>query len=476
MHKIIYIILSAVIIFTFSGGYSYIAVNGKFIDRTQRSHRLINNIISDVAAIDLLSLINFDPAQPVITAAHKNQNIFFSSQLKNNGIYRYWRYDSLTGELITQAIVQANIFSWLAAYSILLNDNKISSIWIRTSDERVIGLIDLETVLPTQAPALIQEVKKTVYWQQFFDCVEGQCNHSPYVTNKYIDTISGEPTVTILLPYKLANQDYGIIGVDLRKKYIESEIFDARGFFNDKVIRIDNINTPCADYRICLSHAVNPFGELTFFLTYQFTYIDFIKLITFTKEFILLSVFLSMLTFIVYMAIHFIMLHQARDVLTKLNKRNAITTLGSSRGFAFVLIIDIDDFKVINDTFGHGMGDQVLVKIAEHLTAHTRAGDIVCRWGGEEFVIVYRGVIDDATMVNIAKRLLATPIKVDGIDRDITFSGGLIRVSDDVLASIDTADRLLYQVKHNGKNNIMMTVDDQVVFIKTKTNPTSLSE
>ena len=68
-----------------------------------------------------------------------------------------------------------------------------------------------------------------------------------------------------------------------------------------------------------------------------------------------------------------------------------------------VAVIDIDHFKKINDTYGHNVGDEVLKVIATRLTSHIREGDIVGRWGGEEFLMLLQAASKKAA-VQIAER------------------------------------------------------------------------
>src|SRR5262249_26095778 len=92
------------------------------------------------------------------------------------------------------------------------------------------------------------------------------------------------------------------------------------------------------------------------------------------------------------------------DALARLVARSGRT------GEAFaVAVIDIDRFKVVNDTYGHAAGDALLVAIAEALTNATRADDIVGRWGGDEFVVVLAGLdrADAVTVVERCRRAIA---------------------------------------------------------------------
>jgi two-component system cell cycle response regulator len=120
--------------------------------------------------------------------------------------------------------------------------------------------------------------------------------------------------------------------------------------------------------------------------------------------------------------------------------------------------VDIDHFKVINDTHGHQAGDQVLIEVARRLLAGMRGGDELARWGGDEFVALLPDT-DEAGALRAAERLRAavrtTPIEFAGIVLDVTVSVGWAHWSgdtpDDLLAR---ADKALYVAKDAGRNGI----------------------
>jgi diguanylate cyclase len=93
-----------------------------------------------------------------------------------------------------------------------------------------------------------------------------------------------------------------------------------------------------------------------------------------------------------------------------------------------VLFIDIDKFKSINDSYGHGLGDKVLVMMANRLQSFIRAEDTVSRWGGDEFVCLLLEVKQEADMTRLADKmvnLIATPCEFDGIVLSIRASIGI---------------------------------------------------
>lgn len=131
----------------------------------------------------------------------------------------------------------------------------------------------------------------------------------------------------------------------------------------------------------------------------------------------------------------------------------------------FVLVLlDIDHFKRINDTYGHLCGDQVLVDIANILKGSIRHDDIVCRFGGEEFAIIFRNTEDIDGIMGRLKRLKdeieshETIYQNKKIRVSASFGVGILKADkgDDVSDSmiINAADSALYTAKHEGRNMI----------------------
>src|SRR5207248_6051566 len=95
---------------------------------------------------------------------------------------------------------------------------------------------------------------------------------------------------------------------------------------------------------------------------------------------------------------------------------HALESLQRRPGLLAVLFVDVDRFKLINDSLGHAKGDQVLVTVADRLRAALRPGDTVARFGGDEFVVLCEDVTDEAEATAIAERLRETigePMVVD---------------------------------------------------------------
>lgn len=125
-----------------------------------------------------------------------------------------------------------------------------------------------------------------------------------------------------------------------------------------------------------------------------------------------------------------------------------------------VAIIDLDHFKTINDRCGHATGDHVLKEFARVSRGSLRAGDILGRWGGEEFLLILPDTTLDAALASVERlRVLALAIQVPGTDNGqplhVTFSAGLATTADGARSLdeiIARADAALYEAKNEGRD------------------------
>lgn len=164
--------------------------------------------------------------------------------------------------------------------------------------------------------------------------------------------------------------------------------------------------------------------------------------------------------------------------LHELSSRDSLTHLYNNRTFykeldehidislkhdinMFLVMIDVDDFKHINDTYGHLIGDEVLVEIAKIIKKNIRDVDIASRQGGDEFSIVLYNMQKEY-VENIIKNLLDTfaAIELTAAKITVRLSGGVVRHhGDDAQELIRRADKLLYEAKKDGGNRFNFDFD-----------------
>ena len=156
------------------------------------------------------------------------------------------------------------------------------------------------------------------------------------------------------------------------------------------------------------------------------------------------------------------------DLLTGLYNRRPLENemenkirLASNGDIRFsILMCDIDHFKNVNDTYGHDNGDIVLKDVADNLRSNTRPGDFLCRWGGEEFVVILQNAdITRATLV--AQRIRANVEQYNFILKDttihLTITIGVSEYSEGKTAQdmYRESDERMYRGKLNGRNQIV---------------------
>jgi diguanylate cyclase (GGDEF)-like protein len=122
-----------------------------------------------------------------------------------------------------------------------------------------------------------------------------------------------------------------------------------------------------------------------------------------------------------------------------------------------VILLDIDDFKLVNDRYGHQEGDRILIELARTLEEQVRDSDICCRLGGEEFVAILPFTSRPAEACEIAERIRKGAAAITCGGKRITISAG-VAVCDHATQSprdlLEDADRALYRAKRAGKNQV----------------------
>ena len=159
--------------------------------------------------------------------------------------------------------------------------------------------------------------------------------------------------------------------------------------------------------------------------------------------------------------------YSSRDFLTGLyNRRHFFMVMepyfveAINRDEEFVLaLIDIDNFKSINDTYGHDVGDQVIIHVAEIIRSNVQYQDVLSRFGGEEFCLVLKNTTREKALEileRIRQRISLTPFTIEP-EQEVFLSvsiGAALEHDNSLNDTINEADSQLLHAKHNGKNRI----------------------
>ncbi len=153
-------------------------------------------------------------------------------------------------------------------------------------------------------------------------------------------------------------------------------------------------------------------------------------------------------------------LYNRRYFLELLEDERFLNSNNTSANFILILI-DIDHFKNVNDTYGHAAGDEVLKTISSTIVNNVRGEDIVCRWGGEELLVVLTNIAIEEGMI-VAEKLrqkVQDTVTITDTDRiDVTISAGVTDI--DMTGNFDNAltdaDSALYEAKSTGRNKIVL--------------------
>ncbi len=156
-----------------------------------------------------------------------------------------------------------------------------------------------------------------------------------------------------------------------------------------------------------------------------------------------------------------------QDPLTKINNsrlfyvdfRNAIERAKRNKNLLALLYLDLDNFKTVNDSYGHSMGDQLLLIVVDKLKTILRTTDIISRVGGDEFTVILEQIVDRQSAIQIAQKIcktIALPTKINSIVLNITMSIGISFYPADGIDAetlVKVADNAMYHAKAHGRNN-----------------------
>ncbi|MGB3979832.1 diguanylate cyclase domain-containing protein, partial [Planktomarina temperata] len=146
-----------------------------------------------------------------------------------------------------------------------------------------------------------------------------------------------------------------------------------------------------------------------------------------------------------------------------------------------LLYVDLDEFKTVNDTYGHDVGDALLIKVTDAMVAACRPGDFVARLGGDEFCVFLKGC-DLERAGQVARRFLQAVVEADvevagrRVIRTASIGVCELRPDQSMEDALNVADAALYEAKSKGKNQILATDQDVVLRMRQKQSRPSAEE
>lgn len=357
----------------------------------------------------------------------------------------------------------------LAAYRYVLSYPEVINLYAILDDHRLLGMMPNNRHLPDQLLSANTILDNIGPWFHYFGCAAFTTTHTPCSTDEaqvsdiYTDTFTQLQTITMYSPFVFYDQGtqayrYGLTGIDIAIDEAFKDVLQPYDDANPTHTVISfNAAEPCRPDYLCLSRPLlRTKAGADLYLKWSYSYGDFVRVVVIHSpafRLYLIALLLLMLSWRPLSLRLRSLVHT--DQLTGLPRRDVLdqTMLLDHN---YLMILDIDNFKSINDRHGHAVGDIALTAFAHHLRNNTRKGDTAIRWGGEEFVVIYRGLDDEDAMWQVVARLLAQPVVIPELPTPITFSAGVIRIRDylSVAEAVTLADELLYHVKQHGKHNI----------------------
>lgn len=301
------------------------------------------------------------------------------------------------------------------------------------------------------------------------------------ITDIYLDSANKGLITTLSLPVYLDNEFKGVFSIDIGlhtiQKIVNKNIKYGRLYLlksNDTILSLKDTSKLIKKLNYENRDDIY-YKKITIFDNkLKFVYIidkNKKRLIVLKKSLplILVSVFIFFIINIIFYLLLLtkkIKLLSNTDPLTSLLNRRAMeekihTLLNISQRYEqdiSFLMLDLDNFKKINDTYGHQAGDEILVAVSNILMKDCRKSDLVSRYGGEEFLICLSNTeIHKAYKLAERIRIDISKLKIPTIDTQITVSIGCTEhiFNEHIEKTINRADKLLYEAKVNGKNQTL---------------------
>ena len=366
----------------------------------------------------------------------------------------------------TDSVAHMDLLQALAVTKIMLTNtpsNKFKSVYFisqkgfiissSSSVAKAIKVDDFEVFL-FQRPYILNVENKRFFPKDTF-----------VITGPYEDFVSKENTITFTSKVYRGDRLIGYLNLDIPFASISKYMCDTCSISNEKI----NKNNLSLDI-IVDKHRTDIFYEKDFSLTATFVNV--------IKEYSIYISFYILFSLLLCSQLNYSYQSRRRKYILNSSYLDELTGLLNRRGFnekinvlksakcRTVAICDIDDFKNVNDKFGHLYGDYVIKEIANIFKQKIRDGDLICRFGGEEFVLVLSTQDANAALLildRIRKKIESNQFYYEGSKSKVTISCGAAMLENDNANShelfnsaLEQADKHLYRAKSYGKNYVIL--------------------
>lgn len=408
---------------------------------------------------------------------YTDNHLSFYSNNKNALAYVYG-YELTSRERFAIYPIEDGATATLPIYRYILSYPDVVGLYLLTNKHILIGLSSERGSLPEKLIDSSHDLFEAKPWQHFFDCEKFKtykklCStDKSFVSDISIDILTHKKIFVLYFPFVLFNYNindyqYGLVGIDID---ISSAFRDTLNPFeknNPTQSLVSFHSNECPQYHICFQQEImRTNANSPLYLIWNYRIDDFIYRQLNSSVFRLVVIAYLIIILLWKQLSPSILKQFYKDKLTNLPRRDLLNEK-MLQEYNYLLLIDIDNFKFINDNLGHEMGDIVLARFADKITQQLRRGDQALRWGGEEFLILLKAPGSIEKIEPMIGRLLE-PLVIDDIEKHITFSGGLVHITQSLTIekAVNNADKLLYEVKKNGKNNIAIKKSGSTFFFR----------
>lgn len=299
----------------------------------------------------------------------------------------------------------------LGTYRYVLSYPEVINLYALFDDQRLLGMVNDNRVLPSRLPPATANLDNIAPWLHYFGCATFARTHVPcsqdeaQVSDIHREAFTQRQTITLYFPFNFYDPRgriyrYGLTGIDIAVDTAFKAVLEPYERFNPtRTVISFNAVEPCQTRHLCLSTPLmRTKAGADLYLKWSYSYGDFLWRVVLHSPAFKLYLICLLLLMLGWRPLSLrlrTLVHT--DQLTGLPRRD-ILDLTLLQDHDYLMVLDIDNFKSINDNHGHRVGDIALAAFAHHLRSNIRKGDTAIRWGGEEFVTVYRGLGDEVAM------------------------------------------------------------------------------